>query len=65
VFEGNGLTVIEGEPLEWHKGDIFGVPPWTWHHHESNVNTDTILFSVDDLPAMKKLGFYMAEETAR
>ena len=64
VFEGEGFTVIEGEPLEWHKGDIFGVPPWTWHHHESNVNSDTILLSVDDWPGMKKLGFYMKEEQA-
>jgi hypothetical protein len=34
------------------------------HHHESNVNHDTILLSVDDWPGMKKLGFYMKEEKA-
>ena len=62
VFEGEGFTVIEGERLEWGKGDIFGVPPWTWHHHENTSRGDTILFSVDDWPAMKKLGFYMKEE---
>ena len=64
VFEGEGCTVIDGERLEWRKGDIFGVPPWTWHHHENTHGDDTILFSVDDWPAMKKLGFYMKDEEA-
>src|SRR5437773_6731823 len=27
-FEGEGAIVIEGERLEWHKGDIFAVPAW-------------------------------------
>jgi gentisate 1,2-dioxygenase len=62
AFEGEGAVIIEGERLDYHKGDIFAVPPWKWHHHES-AGTDTILFSIDDWPAMKKLGFYMREET--
>jgi len=61
-FEGEGAIVIEGERLEWHKGDIFAVPAWKWHHHENAKNSDSILFSIDDWPAMKKLGFYMKEE---
>jgi gentisate 1,2-dioxygenase len=48
--------------LEYGKGDIFAVPAWKWHHHENTNNDDTILFSIDDWPAMKKLGFYMKEE---
>ena len=62
VFEGEGVTEIEGERLEWHKGDIFAVPPWTWHSHENTSSGDTVLFSIDDWPAMKGVGFY-AEET--
>jgi gentisate 1,2-dioxygenase len=62
AFEGEGVTVIEGERLEWHQGDIFAVPPWTWHYHENTSSGDTILFSIDDAPAMKKLGFYMDEQ---
>jgi gentisate 1,2-dioxygenase len=62
AFEGEGALVIEGERLEWRKGDIFAVPAWKWHHHENNKQTDSILFSIDDWPAMKKLGFYMKEE---
>lgn len=62
AFEGQGVVVIEGERLECGKGDIFAVPPWKWHHHENTHGGDTILFSIDDWPAMKKLGFYMKEE---
>jgi gentisate 1,2-dioxygenase len=62
AFEGEGAVIIEGERLEYGRGDIFAVPPWTWHHHENPRNADTILFSIDDWPAMKKLGFYIREE---
>jgi gentisate 1,2-dioxygenase len=62
AFEGEGAVVIEGERLEYQRGDIFAVPAWKWHHHENTHRQDTILFSIDDWPAMKKLGFYMKEE---
>jgi gentisate 1,2-dioxygenase len=62
AFAGSGRVTIEGEKLEYDQGDIFAVPPWTWHHHENGAHGDTILFSIDDWPAMKKLGFYMKEE---
>ena len=57
-------TIIEGERMEWSKGDLFAVPPWKWHHHENSSNGDVILFSIDDWPAMKALGFYRKEEAA-
>ena len=62
AFEGSGAVVIDGERLNYQKGDIFAVPAWSWHHHENSSSGDTILFSIDDWPAMKKLGFYMKEE---
>jgi gentisate 1,2-dioxygenase len=61
-FEGEGALVIEGERLNWSQGDIFAVPAWKWHHHEITGGGDAILFSIDDWPAMKKLGFYLKEE---
>lgn len=64
VFQGEGATVIEGERLKWHKGDIFAIQPWKWHYHENALADDTILFSVDDWPAKQKLGFYLKEEAA-
>ena len=62
AFEGEGVTVIEGERMEWRRGDVFAVPAWKWHHHENAMDGDAILFSIDDWPAMTKLGFYMKEE---
>lgn len=62
VFQGEGTTVVDGETLEWSQGDIFLVPPWTWHHHENRSAEDVILFSVDDWPARSALGFYMEEK---
>lgn len=62
AFEGEGAVAIEEERLEYHPGDIFAVPAWTWHHHENTTDGDTILFSIDDWPAMTMLGFYMKEE---
>ena len=62
AFEGEGTTVIEDERIEWHQGDLFAVPAWKWHHHENQSRNDAILFSIDDWPALKKLGFYRKEE---
>lgn len=62
VFEGEGTTVIEAERIEWQRGDLFAVPAWKWHSHENASSEDTILFSIDDWPAMAKLGFYRKEE---
>ncbi len=64
AFEGEGAIVIEGERLEWHRGDIFAVPAWKWHHLENSPTGETILFSIDDWPAMTKMGFYGKEEAA-
>ena len=65
VFEGEGATTIEGERIEWHAGDLFAVPPWVWHSHENSSDAQTIMFSVDDWPALTKLGFYRKEESGR
>jgi gentisate 1,2-dioxygenase len=62
VFEGPGATVIEGERLEWREGDMFAIPAWKWHHHENASDGETLLFSVDDWPAMQALGHYWKEE---
>ena len=64
VFEGEGVTEIEGERLAWGPGDLFVVPPWRWHHHENGSAQDAILFSIDDWPAMTKLGFFKKEGSA-
>lgn len=62
AFEGDGRTTIEGESIEWSAGDLFVVPPWTWHSHHNASANDALLFSIDDWPARTKLGFYCKEE---
>jgi gentisate 1,2-dioxygenase len=62
AFEGEGATIVEGERIKWGPGDLFFVPPWKWHHHENSMSADALLFSIDDWPAMTKLGFYKKEQ---
>lgn len=64
VFAGQGSTAVEGSQIEWSEGDIFVIPPWRWHAHENQGSADAILFSIDDWPAMTKLGFYRKQEAA-
>jgi len=61
VVRGEGSTEVGGERLDWCEGDVFCVPPWTWHRHANPSQQDAILFSVDDWPAMSTLGFYRVE----
>ena len=61
AFQGSGTTVVGDQRLEWSQGDIFVLPPWKWHHHESAADGDALLFSVDDWPAMQALGLYREE----
>ncbi len=60
VFRGSGATIVDGERLEWSQGDIFVVPPWSWHHHENGAG-ESILFSMDDYPALQALDLYREE----
>lgn len=62
VFRGSGVTEVEGERVEWEQGDVFWLPPWAWHHHENRDPGDTILYAVNDRPAMVALGFYREEQ---
>ena len=61
VFKGEGATVVDGQRLEWAQGDIFVIPPWAWHSHENRSDGDSILYSMNDWPALKALGLYREE----
>jgi gentisate 1,2-dioxygenase len=61
AFRGRGVIEFEEERLEWEEGDLFSVPPWTWHRHENRAADDAILFSLSDWPAMASVGFYREE----
>jgi len=62
AFEGAGTTVIEGERYRWAEGDTFVVPCWAWHAHENEGMEPAILFSINDDPVMRALGFEREEQ---
>ena len=61
VFDGRGCTVINGQRVNWERGDFFVVPPWAWHEHVNESKEEAILFSIQDTPVMKALGLYREE----
>lgn len=61
AFRGKGVTIVDGERLEWSQGDMFVVPPWKRHEHENLLDGDSILFSICDWPAIQALGLYKEE----
>jgi len=61
VIEGRGKTFItrpDGteEVIAWGPRDIFVVPSWCWHRHETSE--DAVLFSVSDRPIQQKFGLW-------
>ncbi|GAB3189880.1 cupin domain-containing protein [Hydrogenophaga aquatica] len=54
VIEGQGVTDVDGTPLEWRRGDVFVVPAWRSHQH--TVTADAHLVRVSDEPVMKAFG---------
>jgi gentisate 1,2-dioxygenase len=62
VVEGAGYSVIEGQRVDWKKGDFFVLPPWMWHKHANLSETSkAILFSVTDHPVFEAFGMYREE----
>ena len=63
VVEGEGATEVDGETLEWSRGDVIVVPSWREHVHRSE--TGAVLFRCTDEPVMSKLGFLREGAPAR
>ncbi|MEE8518146.1 MAG: cupin domain-containing protein [Dehalococcoidia bacterium] len=59
VFRGSGSTVVDGVQINWEEGDIFSLPPWSWHEHVNGSSTEeAIIFSTSDLPVLEALNLY-------
>ncbi len=58
VAEGEGRTMIDGQPFDWGVNDVFVVPPWKRYSHEVKGNADAVLFSISDRPAQESLGLW-------
>ena len=54
--DGSGWSEIAGQRFEWEEKDIFALPSWALLRH--GANEEAVLFSFDDLPAMRALGLY-------
>lgn len=65
VAKGKGFSIINGQRFDWKEKDIFCVPTWMWHEHgNSSASDDAVLWSFNDLPTMRKLGFYAEQGLA-
>lgn len=56
VAAGRGWSEVGGRRFEWEEKDIFCVPSWTLYRH--GAGEEAVLFSFNDLPAMRALGLY-------
>ena len=56
VAVGRGWSEIGGKRFDWEEKDIFCVPSWTRYRH--GAHGEAVLFSFNDLPAMKALSLY-------
>src|SRR5262245_24409939 len=56
VASGSGWSEIAGRKFEWEEKDIFCVPSWAQYRH--GAHGEAVLFSFNDLPAMKALSLY-------
>jgi len=59
VAAGRGWSEIGGQRFEWEEKDIFCVPSWTRYRH--GAGSEAVLFSFNDLPAMRALALYREE----
>jgi gentisate 1,2-dioxygenase len=61
AMEGEGVTEIAGQRLDWRANDIFVVPSFAWRRHVSKGGTDAVLYTVSDAPLIEKIGQYRAQ----
>ena len=56
VAKGRGWSEIAGQRFDWEEKDIFALPSWALHRH--GAHEESVLFSFNDIPAMKALALY-------
>lgn len=62
VVRGQGRTTVDGQVFEWGAGDFMAIPAWATHRHENrSVDSDALMFQVNDIPVLKALGLYFEE----
>lgn len=53
VAQGAGVSLIDGEPFSWSRGDVIAVPAWQPHSHRASEHS--ILLRVTDEPVLAGL----------
>ena len=62
VAKGRGWSTIAGRRFDWEEKDIFALPSWAAHSHANASSADdAVLFSFNDIPAMRALALYREE----
>jgi len=63
VVSGSGMSVIEGQEVQWKAGDAFYVPVWAWHQHINQSQKDSALYiACENAPLLQNLGAALREE---
>lgn len=63
VVSGSGISVIEGQEVQWKAGDAFYVPVWAWHQHINQSQKDSALYiACENAPLLQNLGAALREE---
>lgn len=60
VVEGSGKTVVDGETLEWQRGDVIAVPAWRPYRHEAFE--PSYLVRTSDEPVFRALNLLRTEK---
>jgi gentisate 1,2-dioxygenase len=56
VLEGSGAsTIVDGEPVVMHPGDLVLTPAWSWHGHTNESNAPIIWMDGLDSPLVRLL----------
>jgi gentisate 1,2-dioxygenase len=63
VVEGEGVSEIGGETVQWSQHDVFTVPHWTWASHKAQ-SAGARLFYFTDREVLRRLN-WLREETRR
>lgn len=61
VLEGQGTIEFEKETIDWRRNDVFAVPGWHWSRFVNPTDAPVFLYSVNDIPAMTRLGLFREE----
>ena len=65
VVRGEGATIIDGRRFDWSTGDFLALPPWAAHEHlNRSEQSEAVMFQVNDIPVLQKLGLYREQPVA-